>query len=139
MNWIKPLFDIEPVQFRLSAGRFWLVWGLAVVVNMTSLVWATSLPLKVLHVGVLVFLAIAFFRKSWLQSLMIKLMGIVAVFIQALNLLLLLALFFVVFIPLGFLFRIFGHSPLALKKDVVLASYRIPSEPLDAEHFERPF
>jgi len=47
--------------------------------------------------------------------------------------------FFLVFMPVALLFRLFGHDPMHRSLDAAVTSYRNPSEKLPPERMEKPF
>lgn len=51
----------------------------------------------------------------------------------------LLVLFFIVLLPIGFIMRLFGHDPLQLRLDRSATSYRKQRDSRDKQHMERPF
>lgn len=51
----------------------------------------------------------------------------------------LLLLFYVMFVPIGFIMKIIGHDPMARKLNTSQASYRINKEPQTKDHMETPY
>lgn len=48
-------------------------------------------------------------------------------------------LFFAIFLPIGFVMRLFGYDPLFRRLNADSDSYRVVSRQRDPKHFERPF
>ena len=48
-------------------------------------------------------------------------------------------LFFVMFMPIGFIMRLFGHDPMRKRFDTGADSYRVEKEPQDKDHMETPY
>jgi len=48
-------------------------------------------------------------------------------------------MFYIIFFPAGILMRLLGKDPMSRKLDSSANSYRITSEHMDKDHFERPY
>ncbi|WP_462321131.1 SxtJ family membrane protein [Halochromatium sp.] len=47
--------------------------------------------------------------------------------------------FFLLFVPVGWAMRLFGHDPMRRRLQSEAKSYRLPSQPISPESFERPY
>lgn len=90
------------------------------VIGLTLIAWAFAAPasLKVVY-------------RTW--------MGFGVMMGRIMNPLVLSLVFFLVFLPLGWIMRLFGWDPMARKLEAKRDSYRVPSPPQSAKSMERPF
>ena len=128
--------DMSPAELR----KFGLLTALLLVIFFDGLIpwiWGIELPVWPLIVAaVLVFLALVFPRglgpiyRVWMAF---------ANVLGWINTRIILSLiFFVVFLPIGLIVRLF-NDPMRRKIDSSVDSYRIPSNAPKPENMERPF
>lgn len=122
---MKPPFKDEPREWR----RFMLQFSALGVLLALVLRWravVTTPQLVVVAAGLALLAAVAVARPRWFRLFHRCSMAVSAWLGERMGRVVLTLLFLLVFTPLGLLFRLFGHDPLALRRAERAGSYWLP-------------